>query len=375
VSRPRAREPRQKRLLALIAVAAFGFGLVDHADAGVGARAGARQKKGLAFHELGSLIAPLTEGAWMRQGFSENARYRLTGEPFNGFLDRYTNPARESRSDWRSFWQGRYGAQSLGSQRSLEWSSGDDRSDWSHAASVRLGEPLELTLDTSGLELRGGQEPMPEHALQPAPAPELHAVAARLPCPPWQRIRPVTLVRWGAEHDSFPLLECDGSVASDALDRLSVIARPPAAPKPELPLPLEPASDGMAGEWLPQVKMLHPRLAWVVQRIADAFPGRPLYVISGYRRESHGSFHYQGRALDLFVMRVSNEDLFRVCHGLKDVGCGFYPNNKFVHVDVRPFGTGHPVWIDVAKPGEPSEYVDAWPGVIEGGALDWAGEG
>jgi len=107
-------------------------------------------------------------------------------------------------------------------------------------------------------------------------------------------------------------------------------------------LPSEPEAEGdFAGEWIPNVRMLDPRLLWVVARIAEAFPNRPIYVISGYRRDGHGSFHRKGRALDLFVMNARNEDVLGVCRTLKDVGCGYYPNNKFVHVDVRPPGTNH----------------------------------
>jgi hypothetical protein len=70
-------------------------------------------------------------------------------------------------------------------------------------------------------------------------------------------------------------------------------------------------------------------------------------------------------------MGVPNASLFQVCQKLDDVGCGFYPNNKFVHVDVRRPGSGHPFWIDASGPGEPSRYVDAWPGVVDGGGLVW----
>jgi hypothetical protein len=70
-------------------------------------------------------------------------------------------------------------------------------------------------------------------------------------------------------------------------------------------------------------------------------------------------------------MGVPTAALFQVCQKLADVGCGYYPNNKFVHVDVRRPGSGHPFWIDVSGPGEPSRYVDSWPGVIEGGGLVW----
>jgi hypothetical protein len=221
-----------------------------------------------------------------------------------------------------------------------------------------------------------GIELLPTWMLEvaPRPGPELFNVSPVKVCPSWQRARKVTLLRWGAERDSFKLIECDGSVAPEALDRLSVIARPPGTPHPGLPLPPEPTTSA-GGEWLPRVKMVHPRLVWLVNTIAGAFPGRPLYVVSGYRPEDHGGFHRRGRALDLFVFGVPNEELFRFCRTLHDVACGFYPNNKFVHVDVRAFGTGHPLWIDVAKPNERSRYVDAWPGVIESGALLWPGEG
>ena len=68
-------------------------------------------------------------------------------------------------------------------------------------------------------------------------------------------------------------------------------------------------------------------------------------------------------------MGVPNAALFRFCRTLDDVGCGFYPNSKFVHVDVRRPGAGRVFWIDISGPGEPSEYVDSWPGVVESGDL------
>ena len=75
--------------------------------------------------------------------------------------------------------------------------------------------------------------------------------------------------------------------------------------------------------------------------------------------------------MDINVMGIPNATLFQACRALPDVGCGFYPNSKFVHVDVRLPGSGHPFWIDVSSPGEPSHYVDAWPGVVDRGALVW----
>jgi hypothetical protein len=189
------------------------------------------------------------------------------------------------------------------------------------------------------------------------------------------RRRPVKFVRYGGEADSFPLVRCDGSVAPEAFDRLTLMARPPEVPRPGDLLPDAPDSETWnRGEWLDQVRPVHPRLLWLLQRVADAFPWRGVYVFSGYRppksSASH-SFHGEARAMDISVMGIRNEDLFRFCRTLADVGCGYYPNSKFVHVDVRRPGTGRAFWVDASGPGEPSRYVDSWPGVIESGAMVW----
>src|SRR5262249_41246240 len=142
--------------------------------------------------------------------------------------------------------------------------------------------------------------------------------------------------------------------------------------------PDEPDPDAWQhGEWLPSVHLMHPRLLWALQKIADSFPRRVIYVFSGYRpkttakKGSHHSQHGEGRAMDISVVGVPNAELFKFCHTLDDVGCGYYPNSKFVHVDARRPGTGHAFWIDTSAPGEPSVYVDAWPGVIDSGGLAW----
>ncbi|WP_437731944.1 YcbK family protein [Sorangium sp. So ce1335] len=204
------------------------------------------------------------------------------------------------------------------------------------------------------------------------------------PLPDWRcRRGPVTFARYGGQHDAFELVRCDGSVAPGALDRLSIMARPPEAPDPGEVLPDEPDADTWqrALEWVPQVRLVHPRLLWVLQQIADAFPRRGIHIFSGYRprppgegpaargKGGHHSQHAEGRAMDILVTGVPNAALFQLCRTLDDVGCGFYPNSKFVHVDVRRPGTGRVFWIDISRPGEPSEYVDSWPGVVESGAL------
>ncbi len=199
------------------------------------------------------------------------------------------------------------------------------------------------------------------------------------PVPNWRcRRRPVRFVRYGAETDAFALVRCDGEVAPQALDRLTFMARVPEAKRPGELLPDEPDPSAGKGEWLPGVRVVNPRLLWALQRVADAFPWRTIYIFSGYRPApkgakpgGHHSLHGEARAMDISVSGVPNEGLFAVCRKLDDIGCGFYPNSKFVHVDIRRPGTGHAYWIDISSPGEPSHFVDGWPGVVEGGALSW----
>lgn len=200
------------------------------------------------------------------------------------------------------------------------------------------------------------------------------------------RRRPVTIIRYGAESDAVELVRCDGSIPPGAHDRLSILARPPEVPRPGDLLPDEPDPRAWAErrEWVPDVRLVHPRLLWALQRLADEFPRRTMYLISGYRPlarvgggttdddgHGHRSLHADGRAIDLHVHGVPDEKVFEACRKLKDVGCGYYPNSTFVHVDVRRAHSGKAFWIDASAPGEPSRYVDSWPGVVDSGAMGW----
>ena len=318
---------------------------------------------------------PLTETAWLVDRVGDNRRFDLGSESLLVWLERYVEPARSRSPEWRSFWHGRYGRNNLQLYPKLTWLSRFAAADESNEAESPVDDAL---ADRLRFELRGPElaqpfdfsraEVLPDWSLGVrAPKPEFLGVTQRKFCPRWKEPRAVSVVRYdGAEWARLPLIDCQGAIAPDALDRLSVLARPPATPKPDLPLPLEPAQGAPGGEWLPRVKLLHPRLIWAVQAIALAFPNRSIFIMSGYRRDAHGSYHQKGRALDLYVTGVDNEDLFRFCHTLNDVGCGFYPNSKFVHVDVRPFGTHRVAWVDVSLPGAPSEYVTSWPGILAG---------
>lgn len=198
------------------------------------------------------------------------------------------------------------------------------------------------------------------------------------------RERKVTLRRYGSEHDSLVLIDCDDALSDGALETVSVLARPPEVPFPG-PLPDEPDPNAPPGEWVEGVRLLDPRLVWVLGKVGRIFPGRPIYIYSGYRpapkadgddrarrKRSHRSLHASGRALDIAVEGVSNEELLAWCFRLVDTGCGYYPNSRFVHVDVRPRSSGNAVWVDASTPGSESNYVSEWAGVVEGGRVVWS---
>jgi hypothetical protein len=316
-------------------------------------------------------------------------------------LDAFRDASVEPSSGWRHYFSGQWGR-----WRSKPWWTLSHRADEPEpiAISIALREPAPM----DGRLLSNDEEPLFEPAtslpietstdlLGAIPRPpvvktpfaifanngfdSIFSIPPSKPIPNWRcRRRPVRIARYGGESDVFPLVHCDGSVAPQAFDRLTLMAREATAPRPGELLPDEPDPAALArDEWTSGVRLVHPRLIWALQRIADAFPWRTVYVFSGYRHDpsgkpkpgTHHSMHAEARALDINVMGIPNAALFKVCHELEDVGCGFYPNNKFVHVDIRRPGSGHPFWIDVSAPGEPSRYVDAWPGVIESGGLVW----
>lgn len=344
----------------------FALTLLSVVCASTNAHAGLRKfrRQPLELNAFGPTL-PLTETAWLVNRVGQNHRFDLRSDSLLGLLERYVEPARNRAPEWRSFWHGRFGRNNFLMYPKLVWLGGV------------AGEPsLEAAESSWGFELRGPDqiqpfdishaEVLPDWSLGvQAPEPDFFGISQRQSCPRWKAPKPVSVVRYdGAEYTRMALVDCDGAIAADALDRLSVLARPPATPKPEMPLPLEPVEDASGGEWLPRVKLLHPRLIWALQKIAEAFPNRSIFIMSGYRRDDHGSNHQKGRALDLYVTGVDNADLFHVCHTLSDVGCGFYPNSKFVHVDVRPYGSHRVAWVDVSEPGQPSAYVTSWPGIL-----------
>ena len=311
-----------RRLLRSFAAAALATVALTHAAP---AAAGTRRPVGPDWGLFGPQ-PDLSELSWLETGIHQSRPFRLAPDRSLSLLAHYLAPAQNHVAEWRSFFHGDYGFSSWSPRFSLSWS-----------------------FDSQ------------------APEPEALSVSMRGPCPKWRTPRPVTLARYdGAEQVTLPLLDCDGGVAPDAIDVVSVLSRAVGVARPELPLPFEPSADAGPGEWLPAVKLADPRLIWVLEQVAEAFPRRTLYIMSGYRQNGHSN-HSKGKAVDLFVYGVPNEQLFGLCRSLRDVGCGFYPNNKFVHIDVRPYGTDRVLWVDDSLPGTPSHYVDGFDGVLEPG--------
>ncbi|WP_437671715.1 YcbK family protein [Sorangium sp. So ce131] len=194
----------------------------------------------------------------------------------------------------------------------------------------------------------------------------------------------ISIDRSGIEPERLALVDCAGRPREEARRALSLLARPWGAPRPALPeerAPLrkseaesrkrrpggdraaarEKPSGLPAGEIAPGVRLLDPGLLSRIDALTRRYPGRLVSLVSGYRPQSRGSLHQTGRALDLRIAGVRNDELAAACRALADTGCGYYPNSSFVHVDVRAPGTGSVAWIDASGPGEQPRYVASWP--------------
>jgi uncharacterized protein YcbK (DUF882 family) len=94
---------------------------------------------------------------------------------------------------------------------------------------------------------------------------------------------------------------------------------------------------------------IDPRALSLVYRISMHFSVPEIRVVSGYRvpRPGSRSNHGKGRAMDLVVPGVPDEEVARFARDVGFVGVGVYPTSQFVHVDVRPRSY---FWVDVSGP-------------------------
>lgn len=92
-----------------------------------------------------------------------------------------------------------------------------------------------------------------------------------------------------------------------------------------------------------------PHLLDLVYRAMTHFKAPLVHLVSGYRPDRAGSRHTQGRAIDMVIPGVSNEELAEYVRKFGFVGVGIYPKSGFVHLDVRE--TSY-FWLDNSLPDE-----------------------
>jgi uncharacterized protein YcbK (DUF882 family) len=129
------------------------------------------------------------------------------------------------------------------------------------------------------------------------------------------------------ESLAIPAANDDGGFASADLDRVAHLLR--AASGDEHPV--------------------DPRTLSLIYRIETHFGVPEIRVVSGYRvpRPGSRSNHGKGRAVDLVVPGVADEEVACFAREMGFVGVGVYPTSQFVHVDVRPRSY---FWIDYSGP-------------------------
>jgi uncharacterized protein YcbK (DUF882 family) len=156
----------------------------------------------------------------------------------------------------------------------------------------------------------------------------LHAPSER-PVPRDQAGRPMLSLNTvnRGEFLAVPASSDEGGFASTDLDRIAHLLR------------------AAAGEEIP----IDARELSLVYRIEVHFGVPEVKVVSGYRVPRAGSHsnHGKGRAMDIIVPGVPDEEVARFAREIGFVGVGVYPTSQFVHVDVRPHSY---FWVDYSGP-------------------------
>ncbi|MDP8999678.1 MAG: DUF882 domain-containing protein [Myxococcota bacterium] len=129
------------------------------------------------------------------------------------------------------------------------------------------------------------------------------------------------------ESLTIPAAGDDGGFASADLDRVAHLLR--AATGDEHPV--------------------DPRVLSLVYRIETSFHVPEVRIVSGYRlpRPGSRSNHCKGRAMDIIVPGIADEEVARFARETGFAGVGVYPTSQFVHVDVRPRSY---FWVDYSGP-------------------------
>jgi uncharacterized protein YcbK (DUF882 family) len=106
-------------------------------------------------------------------------------------------------------------------------------------------------------------------------------------------------------------------------------------------------------------RKINRRLLKLLAMMSDHFGGRKILAVSGYRPYSakqytRNSRHNHAAAIDFRIIGVPNRVVYNYCRRFRRVGCGYYPNSLFIHMDVRKHKTH---WVDYSRPGQPPRYA------------------
>lgn len=101
-----------------------------------------------------------------------------------------------------------------------------------------------------------------------------------------------------------------------------------------------------------------PRLVRQLARLQSHFSAREIELVSGYRapekRSRLNSYHQVGHAADVRLPDIAARPVFEWCRTQENLGCGYYPNGRHVHIDVRARSA---LWVDLSGYGDGASYV------------------
>ncbi len=105
---------------------------------------------------------------------------------------------------------------------------------------------------------------------------------------------------------------------------------------------------------------IDPRLLDLAYRLEQHFKTRTVRVLSAFRKPHGRSNHGKGRALDLVIPGMRDDEVARYARTIGFVGVGLYPRSGFVHVDTRARSY---FWVDGSGPGQRSRLVQILPNI------------
>lgn len=100
------------------------------------------------------------------------------------------------------------------------------------------------------------------------------------------------------------------------------------------------------------------RLLKILYKTAHHFNATKVIIVSGFRsghkwrrwkgEKTIGSNHAWGKAVDFNIPDIKTSDLSVYARTLGKVGVGYYPNDEFMHLDIRDASY---FWVNKCKPG------------------------